>query len=76
MRDRMTRTSIKQSKKNKHFECKQCEYYNVDDDNCSAFECDPFDCDFNLPCEDTDGLTLYVEGSKHEKNNNRGFDCS
>ena len=57
-------------------ECKDCEFYNADDDNCTAFDCDPFDCDFALPCEDTDSLTLYVEGIRHEKNHNRGSDRS
>ena len=41
-------------------ECKECKYYSKDDDNCTAFRCDPFGCDYELPCEDTDSLTLYA----------------
>lgn len=30
--------------------CGGCEYYDVDDDRCSAFECNGIDCP-KLPCE-------------------------
>ena len=31
--------------------CIDCKFYDVEDDRCSAFSCDPFSCDDPLPCE-------------------------
>ena len=50
-------------------ECKDCVFYSKDDDNCTAFVCEPFNCGA-LPCEETDALTLYaMRGTEYEKNN-------
>lgn len=31
-------------------DCKNCEYYDKDEDRCGAFECNGIDCP-DLPCE-------------------------
>ena len=36
-------------------ECDMCEYYDREDDRCTAFVCDGLDCDTPLPCELRDG---------------------
>lgn len=47
--------------------CEDCEYYEKEGDYCGALICTPFSCDEPLPCEDTDALTLYAEGSMNEE---------
>lgn len=48
-------------------ECEGCEYYDKDEGYCTALICTPFSCDELLPCEETDAVTLYAEGSMYAK---------
>ena len=37
-------------------QCESCEYYDSDENYCTYFICNPFDCDESLPCEQEDYL--------------------
>lgn len=32
-------------------ECSECKYYDEEDDNCTALDCNTLNCDDPLPCE-------------------------
>ena len=55
-------------------ECENCKYYDNDEGYCTAMICTPISCDEVLPCEETDAVTLYAEGSMDEEDFNRIFD--
>ena len=54
-------------------ECKDCEFYDKEDDRCTAFVCSPFECDTKLPCEETDAVTLYATRGNKGKEICEGF---
>ena len=56
-------------------ECEVCEYYDKDEGYCTAMICTPISCDDILPCEETDAVTLYAEGSMNEENYRCIMDC-
>ena len=52
-------------------ECKDCEFYDPDDDRCTAFVCDGLDCP-KLPCEQEEEEqgkipTLFFDCKKNKK---------
>lgn len=59
--------------KNYMMECKDCEFYDKEDDRCTAFVCSPFECDVKLPCEETDAVTLYATRGNKGKEICEGF---